>query len=78
MKTIAVLGLSPKLNRPSYAVAEAMQDFGYPHHSGALLDDGAHPLKAPALWIQEGIVNQAAAERARMAGIVGRDGSLPV
>ena len=28
-KTIAVVGLSPKLKRPSYKVAKAMQDFGY-------------------------------------------------
>lgn len=28
-KTIAVVGLSPKPNRPSHRVAKAMQDFGY-------------------------------------------------
>ena len=28
-KMIAVVGLSPKLKRPSYKVAKAMQDFGY-------------------------------------------------
>ena len=28
-KTIAVVGLSPKANRPSYRVAIAMQEFGY-------------------------------------------------
>lgn len=28
-KTIAVVGLSPKENRPSYRVAKAMQGFGY-------------------------------------------------
>jgi hypothetical protein len=29
VKTIAVVGLSPKPGRPSYFVAKAMQDFGY-------------------------------------------------
>jgi predicted CoA-binding protein len=29
IKTIAVLGLSPKQNRPSYQVAESLQEFGY-------------------------------------------------
>ena len=28
-KTIAVVGLSPKPKRPSYAVSKAMQEFGY-------------------------------------------------
>lgn len=28
-KTIAVIGLSPKLKRPSYRVSKAMQGFGY-------------------------------------------------
>jgi Predicted CoA-binding protein len=29
VKTIAVVGLSPKADRPSYGVAKAMQRFGY-------------------------------------------------
>ena len=29
VKTIAVVGLSPKLGRPSYTVSRAMQGFGY-------------------------------------------------
>ncbi|HEY9199917.1 MAG TPA: CoA-binding protein [Gammaproteobacteria bacterium] len=29
IRTIAVVGLSPRPNRPSYQVARAMQDFGY-------------------------------------------------
>lgn len=28
-KTIAVVGLSPKANRPSHSVSKAMQEFGY-------------------------------------------------
>ncbi len=104
VKTIAVVGLSPKPNRPSYVVAHAMQSFGYrtiPVRPGLneVLGEKAYPsladvperidlvdafraaehldelvdecirLKLPALWIQEGIVNLAAAERARAAGL---------
>lgn len=104
IKTIAVVGLSPKPNRPSYRVAQAMQGFGYriipvrpmlkealgepayaglsevpdtidlvdafraAEHIDALVDDCIR-LKLPALWIQEGIVNEPAAERARAAGM---------
>lgn len=102
--TIAVVGLSPKPNRPSYHVARAMQGFGFriipvrpmldqvlgepayaslaavpepidlvdafraAEHIDALVDECIR-LKLPALWIQEGIVNEAAAERARAAGL---------
>lgn len=102
--TIAVVGLSPKPNRASYQVAQAMQGFGYQiipvrptmaqilgepayaslteapkpidlvdvfraaEHLDALVDECIR-LKLPALWIQEGIVNQPAAERARAAGL---------
>lgn len=102
--TIAVVGLSPKPNRPSYHVAKAMQGFGFriipvrplvkevlgeaayaslaevpepidlvdafraAEHIDALVDECIR-LKLPALWIQEGIVNEPAAERARAAGI---------
>ena len=104
VKTIAVVGLSPKPNRPSFVVARAMQAFGYrtiPVRPAVdtVLGEKAYPslaevpdkidlvdafraaeflddlvdecirLKLPALWIQEGIVNLVAAERARSAGL---------
>jgi predicted CoA-binding protein len=104
VKTIAVVGLSPQPNRPSYRVAQALQGFGYrivpvrpmikealgepahaslaevpdaidlvdafraAEHIDALVDECIR-LKLPALWIQEGIVNEPAAERASAAGI---------
>jgi len=104
IKTIAVLGLSPKPNRPSYFVAKMMQGFGYRiipvrpattevlgEKAYASLSDIPEPvdlvdvfraseyvdevvdecirLKVPAIWIQEGIVNEAAAQRAQQAGM---------
>ena len=101
-RRIAVLGLSPKPDRPSYFVAKAMQEFGYqivpvrpataevlgekayatlaevpgpvdvvdvfraPEHLDAIVDE-CIARQVPAIWIQEGIVNEAAAERARAA-----------
>lgn len=104
VKTIAVVGLSPKPDRPSYFVAKAMQDFGYRiipvrPATSEILGEKAYPQvsdipdaidlvdafraaehldalveecitrKIPAIWIQEGIVNQAAAQRALDAGM---------
>jgi predicted CoA-binding protein len=104
-KTIAVVGLSEKPDRPSNGVSRAMQRFGYrivPVRPGAdaLLGEKAYPdllhlpgpvdlvdvfrapeyvdgivdqciaMRLPALWLQEGVVNEAAAERARKAGIL--------
>lgn len=104
VKHIAVVGLSPKPNRPSYVVSRAMQGFGYrilPVRPAVaeVLGEKAYPslsavpdpidlvdvfraaehvdevvdecirLKIPAIWIQEGIVNEAAAQRARDAGL---------
>jgi predicted CoA-binding protein len=104
VKTIAVVGLSPKPDRPSFGVSRAMQGFGYrivpvrPAVSEVLgekayarLADIPFPVDlvnvfresaavpgvveetlamgAPALWIQEGIVHDAAAETARAAGL---------
>lgn len=102
--SIAVVGLSPKPNRPSYHVAQAMQGFGFriipvrpllasvlgeqvytsltevsepidlvnvfraAEHLDSLVDECIR-LKLPALWIQEGIVNESAAQRARAAGL---------
>ena len=104
VRTIAVVGLSPKPERPSHAVARALQGFGYrivpvrpastevlgekayaqlrdvpppidlvdvfraAEHLDALVDD-CLALGIPAIWIQEGIVNEAAAQRARDAGM---------
>lgn len=104
VRTIAVVGLSPKPDRPSFSVSRAMRGFGYrivpvrPAVSEVLgekayarLADIPFPvdlvnvfresaaipgiveeclaIRAPALWIQEGIVHDEAAERARAAGL---------
>ncbi len=104
VKTIAVVGLSPNPDRPSYGVSKAMQGFGYtiiPVHPAAreILGAKAYPrladIPAPIdlvnvfrqaehldgvvdeclklglknLWIQEGIVNEPAALKARQGGM---------
>lgn len=102
--TIAVVGLSPKPDRPSFQVSQAMQRFGYrivPVRPAVaeVLGEKAYPrladipfpvdlvnvfreaaaipgiveeclaINAPAIWIQEGIVHEEAAEKAREAGL---------
>jgi predicted CoA-binding protein len=104
VKTIAVMGLSPQPNRPSYRVALALQTYGYrivPVRPlvASVLGETAYPtlaevpfaldlvnvfraaehvpaivdaclaLHCPAMWIQQGIHADAAAERARAAGM---------
>ncbi|TCS72127.1 hypothetical protein EDC61_10641 [Sulfuritortus calidifontis] len=104
VKTIAVVGLSPKPGRPSHTVARALQGFGYriipvrpavdsvlgekayaslaevpdtidlvdvfraAEHIPAVVAE-CLALNLPAIWIQEGIVHEAAAEKARAAGM---------
>jgi len=103
-KTIAVVGLSPRADRPSHRIAARLQRWGYrvipvrPAVSEVLgekayakladvpvridlvdvfrtareLDaivDQCIALQIPAIWIQEGIVNETAAARARSAGL---------
>jgi len=104
VRSIAVVGLSPKTDRPSYKVASAMQRFGYhiipvrpmveeilgqqaypdlasvpekidlvdvfraPEQVGEVVD-ACIALKLPAIWLQEAVVNEAAAQRARAAGL---------
>ncbi len=105
VRTIAVVGLSHKPDRPSFVVARAMQRFGYriiPVRPGVaeVLGEKAYPnladvpcpidlvdvfraaehipavvdeclaISAPAIWIQEGIIHPAAAEKARAAGLM--------
>ena len=105
VKHIAVVGLSPKPDRPSYFVAKALQGFAYhiipvrpatdevlgqkayadlhdvpgpidlvdvflnPSRVDALVDTCIE-LKLPAIWLQEGVINEAAALRAQQAGIM--------
>jgi len=104
LRTIAVVGLSPKPDRPSFVVARAMQRFGFRilpvrPATDEVLGEPCHPtlaavperidlvnvfratehipavveeciaLNLPALWVQEGIVHEEAAEKARAAGI---------
>ena len=42
--------------------------FRRPEHVGAIVDDCIR-LKLPAVWLQDGVIDEAAAERARAAGI---------
>ncbi len=104
VKTIAVVGLSPKADRPSHRIARRLQQWGYrvipvrpalaevlgerayarladlpekpdlvdvfraADEIGPLVDECV-ALGLPAIWIQEGIVNDEAAARARAAGM---------
>jgi predicted CoA-binding protein len=123
VRTIAVVGLSPKADRPSHQVAVALQRFGYrvvpvrpmvkevlgekaypdlasipdkidlvdvfraPEHVDEVVDacialrrsavtavgiprsPRAEQARPWALWLQDGVVNEPAAQRARDAGI---------
>ncbi len=104
IRTIAVVGLSPDPDRPSYSVASYLQTSGYrvvPVRPGGgeilgekvyatLADlpfavdavdlfrkssaaaahvDEAIALRIPAIWMQEGVIDEGAADRARAAGL---------
>lgn len=104
IRSIAVVGLSPKANRPSHRVAAAMQGYGYriipvrpaveevlgekayadldalperpdlvnvfraPEHVMPIVDR-CIALGIAALWLQDGVINEAAAKKATEAGI---------
>ncbi len=103
--TIAVVGLSPKKNRPSHQVARYLLDVGYtiipvnPGQDGILglpcypdllsigesidvvdifrradqvlpIVQDAVSLGVKVIWMQQGIVNEEAAELARRAGLL--------
>ena len=103
-RTVAVVGLSPKPDRPSYVVARYLQAQGYRiipvnPNTQEILGEKAYPtllsipekvdivdifrrpedvppvveeaikIGARVVWMQEGIVNEEAALRAREAGL---------
>ncbi len=103
-RTVAVVGLSPKEERPSYNVARYLKSQGYriiPVNPNAreVLGEASYPdlksipekvdivdifrrsedvppivdeaiaIGAKVVWMQEGIINHEAAERARKAGL---------
>ena len=104
VKTIAVVGLSPKPERPSHRIARRLQEWGYrvvpvrpgiaqvlgekayarlaelpakpdlvnvfrsSEQVGGVVDE-CIALGLPAIWTQQGIVDEAAAGRARAAGM---------
>lgn len=104
-RTIAVVGLSPEPDRPSYQVARYLKEQGYrivPVNPGAkeILEEPCYPtlssipevvdavdifrrseevpavveeairIGAKAVWMQEGVTDEAAAARAREAGLL--------
>lgn len=104
IKHIAVVGLSPKTNRPSHQVASALQQFGYhiipvrpavaevlgETAYASLLEvpepidlvdvfrapdkitpiiDACIERRVPAIWLQDGVINEPQARRAQQAGI---------
>jgi uncharacterized protein len=108
VRTIAVVGLSPKPDRPSHGVSKSMQSFGYrivPVNPGqaSILGEPCYPtlrelpeevlaqvdlvdvfrqsdavagivddciaLGLKRVWLQDGVVDEAAARRATDAGI---------
>jgi predicted CoA-binding protein len=103
-RTIAVVGLSPNVFRPSHGVARYLQAAGYriipvnPHVTNVLgeraypdllsipetvdlvdvfrrsqfvagITEDAIAIAARALWLQDGVVDQKSAARARAAGL---------
>lgn len=103
-KTVAVVGLSPREDRPSNEVASYLRSVGYriipvnpdfeevlgeksypdlqsvpekidlvdvfrrPLHVPPVVED-AIAAGAPAIWFQDGVINEKAAEAARAAGL---------
>ncbi len=104
-KTIAVVGLSPKPERPSHRIATYLKSVGYkiiPVNPGCseILGETCYPtlkdipetvdvvdvfrrpehvlpiveaaveIGARALWLQDGVVNETAAQKAEQAGLL--------
>ncbi|MBT5355837.1 MAG: CoA-binding protein [Candidatus Marinimicrobia bacterium] len=105
MKTIAVVGMSPKAERPSHYVALYLRDQGYtiipvnpgqkeiagekcypslkeipvavdvvdvfrnPEHVEPIVD-AAIEIEVKALWLQDGVINEKAGQKAEEAGLL--------
>lgn len=103
-KTIAVVGISPRPDRPSHRIARRLLDLGYTvipvrpaisevlglkayprladvpekidlvdvfrnsSDAGGIVDE-CIALRLPAVWLQEGVIDDAAALRAQQAGL---------
>ena len=104
-RVVAVVGLSPKPDRPSYNVANYLKENGYKiipvnPNAGEILEEVCYPdlssipepvdvvdifrrpeavlpiveeaikIGAKAVWMQEGVINEEAAARAKEAGLL--------
>ena len=104
-RVVAVVGLSPKTDRPSYNVANYLKENGYKiipvnPKAGEILGEPSYPdlssipepidvvdifrrseeamgiveeairIGPKAVWMQEGVINEQAADRARAAGLL--------
>lgn len=103
-KTIAIVGISPRPERPSHRIARRLLDLGYTvipvrpatgevlgrkayarladipdkvdlvdvfrksSDAGGIIDE-CIALGLPAVWLQEGVIDEAAAHRAQQAGM---------
>src|SRR5437870_4139617 len=67
-RTIAVVGLSSKSARPSHGVAAYMQRAGY--RIIPVNPNEREVLGEKAVWLQEGVIDPAAAQRALDAGLL--------
>jgi predicted CoA-binding protein len=66
-RAVADLAHLPDVLRPGEQV-DIVDVFRRPEHVAAIVDECIR-LKLPALWLQDGVIDEAAAERARAAGI---------
>ena len=66
-KAVADLDHLPDVLSPGEHV-DIVDVFRRPEHVAAIVGDCIR-LKLPALWLQDGVIDEAAAERARVAGI---------
>lgn len=69
-RTVAVVGVSLKAERPSHIVATYLKEQGYTVIPVNPREKEAIKAGAKAVWMQEGVINEEAAVRARKAGLL--------